>query len=553
MSFPSHNSATWIVGILALCGPTLGGVHLHQEVEDDFLASFRASADGASKLKTVPASVALETLHGALDLASTLATGAAVYAAGLLQEGQITQLLMRRADKLDPACAASLSAALDAGELTLIAVTDLADENAALSSKLDSRLTFQVAETAEAVWTAQQVAAAAKRLPDIVIPENTILSLSEAALSLGIPSPRHVTQAVQAARAVAALTDCNVITDDAVALVAQLVFAHRATQLPQMDDDEPEAPQQPDNTEPDDHPGTDQNIENAERLVEAVKSAIPHDLLQSLVAQAGAKGGGRNAKSAASRKAAGTRGRRIGHKRATSIARQRLDVLATLRSAAPWQPLRRKLAMSDRMVVTRDDFRVSRIKQRNQTTAIFAVDASGSTAFQRLAEAKGAVEAVLAECYVRRDHVALVSFRSKTSEILLPPTRSLERAKRALAALPGGGGTPLASGLDNAFALAMQVRRSGQTPTVIMLTDGRANVTRAGEGNKVKAQEETLAAARIFAAERIDAMVIDVSPDPQKHARALAEAMGARYLPMPRAGALEIAKPVRQLMASRAT
>jgi len=165
-----------------------------------------------------------------------------------------------------------------------------------------------------------------------------------------------------------------------------------------------------------------------------------------------------------------------------------------------------------------------------------------------LAEAKGAVETVLAECYVRRDKAALISLRSKSAEVLLPPTRSLERAKRALTTMPGGGGTPLAAGLDLAYAVAMQVRHGGGTPTIVLMTDGRANVTRAGEGNKVKAIEESLAAAKTIAHEAIGTVLIDVSPDPQKQARALAEALGARYLPMPRAGALDIARPVQQLL-----
>ena len=168
--------------------------------------------------------------------------------------------------------------------------------------------------------------------------------------------------------------------------------------------------------------------------------------------------------------------------------------------------------------------------------------------FNVLAEAKGAVETILAECYVRRDRVALVSFRSKKAEVLLPPTRSLERAKRALAGLPGGGGTPLASGLDEAFALAVQVRRAGGNPIVILLTDGRGNVTRDGEGNRVKATEETLSAAKLFASEGFDAMLIDVSPEPQKTARALAAAMHATYLPMPRASASDIARPISRAL-----
>jgi magnesium chelatase subunit D len=120
-----------------------------------------------------------------------------------------------------------------------------------------------------------------------------------------------------------------------------------------------------------------------------------------------------------------------------------------------------------RVLVRRDDFRVQRLRERRETTTVFVVDASGSAALHRLAEAKGAIELLLAECYVRRDRVALIAFRGRPgaagAELLLPPTRSLVRAKRSLADLPGGGGTPLAHGLDAARALAEDVSRRGGT------------------------------------------------------------------------------------------
>ena len=211
------------------------------------------------------------------------------------------------------------------------------------------------------------------------------------------------------------------------------------------------------------------------------------NLLQMAGEALGKRGAGRNVKSNAPRKATGQRGRRIGNKRASSPWQASVSTsLPPCATPLLGSPCAASSAAPTAWSCTRDDFRVARIKQRNEATAIFAVDASGSTAFQRLAEAKGAVETILAECYVRRDKVALVAFRGKKAELLLPPTRSLERAKRALAGLPGGGGTPLASGLDEAFALAVQVRRAGGNPIVILLTDGRGNVTRDGEGNKVE-------------------------------------------------------------------
>ena len=99
---------------------------------------------------------------------------------------------------------------------------------------------------------------------------------------------------------------------------------------------------------------------------------------------------------------------------------------------------------------------VSAAKNRNKR-----FQESGSSALARLAEAKGAVELLLAQAYVRRAKVALIAFRGTTAELLLPPTRSLARAKRCLGDLAGGGGTPIAAGLSAALDLAMAAKGEG--------------------------------------------------------------------------------------------
>ena len=172
------------------------------------------------------------------------------------------------------------------------------------------------------------------------------------------------------------------------------------------------------------------------------------------------------------------------------------------------------------------------------------VDASGSAALHRLAEAKGAVELLLADCYIRRDQVALIAFRGSVAELLLPPTRSLARAKRSLAGLPGGGGTPLAAGLDAAFALSDSIRRKGQTPTVIVLTDGRANIARDGGQGRPRAEEDAMSAARQLRAAGITAVLVDTSPRPGASGETFAREMGARYLPLPHADATTLSKAV---------
>jgi magnesium chelatase subunit D len=107
------------------------------------------------------------------------------------------------------------------------------------------------------------------------------------------------------------------------------------------------------------------------------------------------------------------------------------------------------------------------------------------------------------------------------------------RAKRSLSALPGGGGTPLAAGLDAALVAAAAERRRGRTPTMVLLTDGRANVARDGTGDRARAEEDALAAGRLARAAGVAAVLVDTAPRPRPFARRLAAEMGARYLPLP--------------------
>ena len=220
-----------------------------------------------------------------------------------------------------------------------------------------------------------------------------------------------------------------------------------------------------------------------------------------------------------------------------------MNLIETLRAAAPWQTIRRR--GGTQIEIRSSDFRVSHLKQRSETTTIFVVDASGSAALNRLAEAKGAVELLLAECYVRRDRVAVLAFRGRAAQLLLPPTRSLVRAKRSLAGLPGGGGTPLAAGIDAGSAMAADVRRRGGTPTVVLLTDGRANVARDGRGNRARAEEEALAAARHLREVGARVLLVDTSPRPSVANERLALQMGARYLPLPYADAATLSRTVQ--------
>jgi magnesium chelatase subunit D len=227
-------------------------------------------------------------------------------------------------------------------------------------------------------------------------------------------------------------------------------------------------------------------------------------------------------------------------------------VIATLTAAAPWQRIRRdgsqpSASLARHVQVRKGDLRVIRRQHRRETLVIFSVDASGSAAAQRLAEAKGAVEQILAECYSRRDHVALLAFRGEDAPIVLQPTRSLARARKSLAGLVGGGSTPVAAGIDAAVALAVQARKSGKTSIVVLMTDARANVGRDGSRGAKIATEDALASARAARAQGIVSLFLDTSPRPREEARRLASEMGAAYMPLPHTDAQGVSRRIQAL------
>jgi magnesium chelatase subunit D len=99
-------------------------------------------------------------------------------------------------------------------------------------------------------------------------------------------------------------------------------------------------------------------------------------------------------------------------------------------------------------------------------------------ALNRIAQAKGALVRLLQESYIKRDRVALVSFRGEGADVMLRPSGSAARARRILDALKLGGATPLAAGLTSALEIAQLARRQGTERIVLLLfTDGRANVS----------------------------------------------------------------------------
>lgn len=426
--------------------------------------------------------------------------------------------------------------------------------------------------------------AARQRLPDIEVQPAVVNALVQAAAALGVESVRAPWWALQAARTLAALRGLSEPGTDEVRDAARLVLGPRATRLPAppaadevQDSAEPQAspppqdepaptpPPPPLNTEPAEPepsaaraPNTQTPAPTPEDLqdlsIEAIQAALPAGLL-ALMAQTNglglaARGRSRSDSSSRSgeRQRAGAQGRPSGTRPGLPEGGQRLSLVDTLRQAAPWQRLRK--ARPPAVVVHREDLRIIRREPRRPTTTVFVVDASGSNALNRLAEAKGAVETLLADCYVRRDRVAVIGFRGQEAQTLLPPTRSLVRAKRSLAGLPGGGGTPMARALTDSRLLCESLQRRGDTVSMVLLTDGKSNINLEGLPGREAAHADAVTAARQLFVSGVSCLLIDTSPKPQAQARELALAMGARYIPLPQAQAGEIGRIVRNSRAA---
>ena len=78
-----------------------------------------------------------------------------------------------------------------------------------------------------------------------------------------------------------------------------------------------------------------------------------------------------------------------------------------------------------------------------------------------------------------------------------------------------------------------------------MLTDGRANIARDGSPGRERATQDALAAASALRACGASTLLLDTSPQPQAGAQALAQCMGAAYLPLPHADARAMSTAVR--------
>jgi magnesium chelatase subunit D len=590
------DDALWAAAALSVDPAGLRGIWLrapHGPVRDAWLTTL---ADLHPGLRRLPCHADPERLLGGLDLGATLHAGKAVYQAGVLLQTQPTVLLLPMAERLPDDTAAILGQVLDQGVVRLgsqqqaqdtfiglAALDESLDDEPPLAGGLQERLglwldlrplgrTGGIGEETQLMLAAlplQDRVALRAHARQMHLADAHVHALCQTAMVLGVDSLRAPLAAARLACVLATLRGNNQVEDEDLGRAARLVLTPRATRVPPPSQPEqaaepppdppqqaaqaPESPEPPpehnDPSEQTEEPPPEKDItpqEMADMLLEAALATLPTDVLKHLSEGSKPMTTGRGQGRSGDRKLSFSRGTPMPPRPGNPRQGARLHILATLNAAVPRQKLRRIPPTSQaRLAVRVEDFHVHRYAENSPTCLIFAIDASGSAALHRLAEAKGAVELLLTQSYARRDQVCVIGFRGTTADILLPPTKSLVRAKRSLSGLPGGGGTPLAAAIHTSLQVALAEKRLGHAPSLVVLCDGRPNVGLQGTGGRAQALEDALTLAQQWRATGWPAIWLDTSARPEPQAEQLAQAMGARYVPLPLANGSRMAQAVQ--------
>jgi magnesium chelatase subunit D len=369
---------------------------------------------------------------------------------------------------------------------------------------------------------------------------------------------------IKTAKALAALAGKICVTSEHIEDAAKLVLPHRKRDIPPPGK-APESPQEEDNDEKDSDGQADKDSSNElplppppkegnnegakdqeekEEVFEiGTKYEVPdfgkHDGNRRYFNQ----GAGRRNKVRSLDK----KGRYIRYRLPNGEIKD-LAFDATLRAAAPFQSIRKK-AQGLSFSIIHSDIRDKIREKRAGNTIIFLVDGSGSMGVQkRMSSTKGVIFSLLEKAYQMRDSVGLILFKGEDAQVVLPPTKSLDRAHKMLKELPVGGKTPITHGLYKAveYVKGLKAKEKETFPIVILLTDGKCNVP-CREKDPLK---EVITAAEKISYEKIPFVVFDTEIGWARFgfAEKLSKSLNARYFNLDQLCSEKISETVASLI-----
>ena len=568
--------------ILNLINPKIGGVLITGQKGTAKSTAVRALGElTRKKVITLPLSVTEDRLIGSVDLEQTMKTGKAVYLPGILTEadGQILYVdevnllqdhltdivLTVHGSKENRVEREGISAVSDSrfllvgtmnpeeGQLRqhfldqfgLCVVVGSENEPEQRLAIVKARMAFEDDPKAFAQSYAEQETALRERietasalLPSIAVTEANRLYIVSKCLEAEVQGHRADLTLEETAKAMAAWNSHDEITQKDIDESAPYVLLHRRRNTEQPPEEQPEPQQEqeppeqqdgndtpPDRQDSDGPPpqnppqgrGKDQNFAmgNSFKVADFGHSASRQTH----------KGFGKRTTA----KSAGKMGRYVYSVQQNLTGDLALD--ATIRAAAPYQQSRQKNGLA--IAIREADIR-EKVRQRKYANLlVFVVDASGSMgASQRMTETKGAILSLLKDAYVKRDKVCLIAFRGNEAQVLLPPTRSVDRGVRLLETMAVGGRTPLNHGIAKGLQVIQSElkKNPGILPYMVMITDGKGNVSI--EKDLKPKQELMEISEKLRAFSYINTMVLDIERKGAMSfgiAKEMALRMGANY------------------------
>ncbi len=553
----------------------------------------------------MPLGTSLDRLLGGLDLETMLATGEARAMPGLLAQADGGVLYIDEINVLMPELAHAVQQALTSGEVRLerdglserynarfALVGTWNPAEAPLSAAFLDRVAFSVgsrtlqdpyvrskiARYAHVPFSlpddlAAMVATGRRILPQICLPDSAIEDICRAASELGVEGNRAEQFAARCAKAHAALHARVPVTRADIDLAIRMVLLPRAQQGLTTESHNAEQSQSVSATsskkrEPEQEETfllqsrrlgageSERKKEQEQRQQARREKETTLSRQQVLPRQSDFNRVARMAGSALEvqtragqrtihgKHSAGINTRRGRHIRSVPglPSQGRLDLIETIKTGIlHGQITAEKLQTNGGIELETTHLRIKQYRRRSGLLFCFAVDASGSMAFNRMNLAKGAAFTLLQNAYVFRDKVALLSFREQEAEMLLAPGGGLARARQSLEKMPTGGRTPISAALAQALTLAQQAPSRWQVAgtVLILITDGGANqpLRRMSEAadvreRKTQARREIKTLSTRLREHLAASLVIDsrIMPSRKSRAREIAGWLGGRYV-----------------------